>query len=118
MPNNEDDIIKSSKMLENDLYDAMRNVGSIIPQTIEDVAKAEKELESEQIDLPKTITNPDKLFDKTVCGRRFSGFVDNNYNAEMEENLAQAARERGKISEEVLEKMKKDRKKAENNSDE
>ena len=108
----------SEKQFDILLYGAMKHTGWIIPQTIEEVFKAEEALEKESVVLPAEIADPYKLFNRKKQGKiKTILFKGNDSNVASE--LSQAAREGGEISDIVRQRMKNDRLAAEEkNNDE
>jgi hypothetical protein len=95
------------------LYEYYVRTGKIVPQTPEDVARAEAQDAGESVALPARLRNPD-LFGEAPCdpaphGLRFPTATP----SASAQNLARAAREGGTISPGTEEKMERDRAEAE-----
>ena len=99
------------------LYEHYRRTGKIIPQTPDEVARAEAEDQVSPTKLPERLRNPD-LFGQAPCktGSRPLRFPSVGANPAVE-NLARAAREGGTISPEVEARMERDRAEAEREAD-
>jgi hypothetical protein len=95
------------------LHEYYVRTGKIVPQTPEDVARAEAQDAADSVVLPARLRNPD-LFGEAPCepaphGRRFPTPTP----SVSAQNLARAAREGGTISSATEEKMERDRADAE-----
>ena len=97
--------------LERLAYEAMQSLGWLIPQTAEDVARAEKALADEPIALPEGLKNPYAILD-TPPKERTSLPCSAGEN-DAAEQLARVAREGGTIAPKVEERMRQDREQAE-----
>jgi hypothetical protein len=91
---------------------ALEQDGSLIPISPEAVARVEAELESEEIDLPDTLSTFEKALERASENRR-SKCLPLKLTNNVEENLARAARDGGEISPEVETRMRSDRATAE-----
>jgi hypothetical protein len=99
------------------LYEHYCRTGKVIPQTPEDVARAEAEDAKSKVELPARLRNP-QLFGAAPCEPsskplRFPA----HSTAPIAQNLARAAREGGTIPAEVEARMELDRAKAELDAD-
>lgn len=99
--------------LEKDLFVALRRFGWTIPQTEEEVEKAEKEIERNLVTLPGSLRDPSTLLDKLHNLPQPSVHESSVPDDATVEHLARAAREAGEITPEVEERMRQDRKAAE-----
>ena len=107
-PNHEDE-----NAFEKELQSAMRYEGWLAPETVLEVLEAEKRISTQHIDRPDSFKDPRKLLEQKTTKQltiRSSPIA----NIEVVDNLARAARQGRKISEEVEERMKRDRDSAEN----
>ncbi len=100
----------SNENLESTVRRAMQSLGWLIPESPEDVAQAEAELEDDPISLPPALRDSQGSFDRQVDEQPQYKQVPTN--AELERNLARAAREGGQITPEVEERMRSDREEA------
>ncbi len=100
--------MEKNKKFEFLLQQGMKEKGWIIPQTIEDVFKFEKELAKNPIDLPPELANTDDIFSRRPRGKlNVSSLPKSEMDADS--MFAQAARNGKEIPEDVREKMKQDR---------
>lgn len=97
---------------DNELLRAMHKAHWFVPETAEEVAKAEAEIGDAVMDRPTSFQNPLNLL-KQEMRLNYVNFISSNDNDEVTEGLARAAREGGVISPEVEERMKRDRDAAE-----
>ncbi|GEM_PF-1842326 len=100
------------------VYEYYRRSGKIIPQTPDDVARAEANDAKNPVTLPPRLQNPD-LFCDAPCGAPSKPlqFPPAELGPSAE-NLARAAREGGTISPEAEARMEQDRARAERQADE
>ena len=98
-PNKED--------LERHVYNAMRSLGWIIPTTEEDVERAETALSKEEVELPEELKDPYQTLESIDSDCPPFESEDLPVDAEVEENLARAAREGGVIWPEIEERMQR-----------
>jgi hypothetical protein len=103
-------------LLERELLLAIRAEGWLAPETEQEVLEAEKTLAAERITMPTSLDHPRGLLYRADGARTIHLPQPKIESAEETENLARAAREGGKISPEVEERMKKDRDAAEGKS--
>jgi hypothetical protein len=108
-----DDPPPSKANLERHVYEAMRSLGWIIPTTEEDVARAESMLSREAVELPEELKNPYHILESMDTDCPASDPEPVPVDAEVEENLARAAREGGVIRPEIEQRMRRDRQAAE-----
>ena len=109
-----DDMNYSCEDIERVVFDAMRAGGWILPQTPEDVLRAEEELAESPVELPKSLAGPFALPAAPRGLVRLGGQLASPRDVNLEQSLSQAAREGGEIPLEVREQMQKDREAAEN----
>jgi len=98
--------------LEREVMRAMRGEGWLAPETEEEVLETEGKLASERITMPTSLDHPRELLHRPIEIRTAQSKLAPK-SSEVEENLARAAREGGKISPEVEQRMKRDRDAAE-----
>lgn len=107
------------KNLEESIYEAMRRNGLVVPQTVEDVLRAEAEGagRGECGDLPAELQDPYSVLHHSH-ERRTLEFrpIDRSEDSETEHEMARAARAGKEISAEIEERMKQDREAADKNS--
>lgn len=103
------------KNLEESIYEAMRRNGQVVPQTIEDVLRAEAEGAGtgECGDLPAELQNPYTVL-RHSCERKTLEFrpAERSVDSETEPEItraARAARAGKEISAEIEERMRRDR---------
>jgi len=113
MPKSQDKRSKpDSRTLESEILRAMHDEDWLAPETEDAVTRAEARLAGEKVTIPTSFERPRDLL-------RHSGKIriirrsERSEQNEARENLARAAREGGKISPEIEERMKADRDHAE-----
>jgi hypothetical protein len=99
--------------LDSDIFAAMAQEGWLIPQTVEDVIQAERELQQAAITLPAELRDPAALLKRAAMPLRLVRAQTPSSDNSAVENLARAARNGTLLSPEVEERMKKDREKVE-----
>lgn len=99
---------KRQNILEDELLHAMRTAGWLVPETVDEVAKAEVEIAKTNISRPTSFNEPFTLLKKKIRGN-YVNSVTVAENVEVTENLARAAREGGVISPTVERRMREDR---------
>lgn len=98
---------------------AMLELKWVIPTTPEEVELAESHLNADLPQLPPELANPLDVLERTSSpSAQCSHPLVPPNDTTVQENLARAAREGGKIPADVQERMKQDRDDAERNSDE
>ncbi len=95
------------------LYEYYVRTGRIIPQTPEDVARAETEDEGKPVALPAKLRNPDLFGQAPYDTAPHALRAPITAPSASVQNLARAAREGGTISPKTEEKMERDRAEAE-----
>jgi hypothetical protein len=108
-----DGSLPNKQNLERHVYEAMRSLGWIIPTTEEDVARAEAMLSKEVAALPEELMDPYHILESMDSDCPASDPQPLPVDAEVEENLARAAREGGVIRPEIEQRMRRDRQTAE-----
>lgn len=104
--------------LEDELFQAMRLKGLVLPQTVDDVIRAEQEMKTTSSELPPELSNPITVLERTRKSvEGLSTAAEPLLNQQVAENLARAARNGSAITAEVREKMVNDRKQAEDGMD-
>lgn len=99
--------------LERQVYEAMRSLGWIIPTTEEDVTRAESMLSKETVELPEELKDPYQILESMDSDCPPSDPEPVPVDADVEQNLARAAREGGVIRPEIEQRMRRDRQAAE-----
>jgi hypothetical protein len=101
--------------IEREVFKTLERLGWSIPLSEDEVARAEKEQEKNPVELPKGMEDPTRLLEKIKTS---PPVVTNSPSVPKftEENLARAAREGGEITPDVEERMRQDRKEAEDQS--
>jgi hypothetical protein len=117
MNENKDKAQTSQGDFERAVFEAMRRGGWILPQTVEEVRRAEEELAANPVELPPGLADPYAVLDQPHRRIRLGGQLEVGRDSILEQNLAQAAREGEGIPPEVKEQMRKDREAAENEKD-
>lgn len=100
---------------DKDVYTFLQAAGWLFPETPWEVEKIEKELEHNRVTLPGSISDATKaynLMQRSLNTDLLKIHSTNSTNEDIRINLAHAAREGGDISEDLAERMRKDRKKA------
>ena len=98
------------------IHMTLRMRGLLMPISIEDVAQAEAEIESNDIQLPESLRDPLSFLNSSRQKEnvlRFPRPEEGSVEQEVTESLARAAREGGDIPAEIQERMRKDRQDAE-----
>src|SRR5437667_6018100 len=90
------------KDIEGELYEAMRLVGLVLPQTVEDVIRAEQDFKQAGIELPPELSDPLEILTSAKRRAKTSGHLTSR---QIEENLAVAARNGSEITPEIRHKM-------------
>lgn len=111
--NNSKDEVENTKDLERNIYVTLRLKGLIIPITAQEVLDAEALMKDNMIELPEELCDPEAILNRSKQKLSITSSPLSSSNKEIEENLAQAAREEGIISPEIEERMRKDREVAE-----
>jgi hypothetical protein len=101
--------------LDRKIYDAMRLKGWVIPQTVEDVLRAEAELDGDDgcDDLPAELMDPYAILHRESARPIKVRPLHSAGDREAEKYLARAARDGREIPPEIEERMKRDRATAE-----
>jgi uncharacterized protein YneF (UPF0154 family) len=97
---------------ESNLHKALKKHGYNLPESEDEIEESEKALNEQNLpEMPKYLDDPIKILER---GRiKTIEFDSPTINADAIRNLAMAAREGRKISEDVKKQMEKDRKEAE-----
>ena len=91
-------------------YEAMRYYGLIPPMTLDEVARVEAEFDD--IELPASLRDPNEILsrlDNDAVDQPHSTIPVDTINVDAVRNLARAAREGGDISPEVEQRMREDK---------
>lgn len=99
--------------IEDLLYLYLKNAGSIIPTTTDDVAIFENMLEEESIYLSDEQLEHDAVLAHGALVLSRQSLLKRSSNTEIEMELARAAREGRKITEDIEQRMRNDRNHAE-----
>jgi hypothetical protein len=97
---------------DKELLHAMRRAQWLVPETVEEVAKAEAEVEKTVTDRPTSFNDPLMLLTQGIR-LNYVNSISPAEDEEVTEGLGRAAREGRVISPEVEERMKRDRDTAE-----
>ena len=100
---------------DKDVYTIMQTAGWLFPETPWEVEKIEKELEQNPVKLPDSISDASKVYNlmQGILNDGLSKAHSSDLaNEDIRINLARAAREGSDISDDLAERMRKDRKKA------
>lgn len=97
---------------EKTLYKSLKNYGYIFPESEEELKLSEERISMMEFEVPDKLNNALEIL-KIGRIEKVSEF-HSFYDGEIEENLAQAAREGSNIPDDVWEEMEKDRKNEEN----
>ena len=96
--------------LECVVYEALKCLGWAVPDSADDVRRAEAELSESPTPMPESLQDAAAVFEgKAAGGMANVSLTALGPDAQVEENLAQAAREGGKIPPEIEEQMRRDR---------
>ena len=97
-------------------YKSLKRHGYIFPETREELQSFEDDIFKMKLKIPKKLDDPLEILKAGKTGEipHFNSF----HQDEIEENLAQAAREGSDIPSDVWEQMEKDRKDSEEKDDE
>ena len=98
------------------VHAAMLDRGWLVPMDEDEVVKAEAELQAYAPTLPPELNEPSAVFERAKAGPPNLHVLRQQrlpFDNDAEASLAHAAREGKELSEEVLEKMRRDRRKAE-----
>ena len=99
--------------LQRNVHEALKSLGWAVPECEDGVSRAEAQSPAAGPALPEALGDAGAVLDGKgggLASARPHGFAD---DAASEENLARAAREGGKIPPEIEERMRRDRKAAE-----
>jgi len=102
------DVEQQEEQLNLLVYQALEQDGSLIPTTPEAVARAEAELDNEDLELPATLANFDAAL-RHASQNHLMNCMPLQIPTGTEENLARAAREGGDVPPEVEAQMRADR---------
>lgn len=105
---------------DKDVYTIMQTAGWLFPETPWEVEKIEKELEQNPVKLPELISDASKVYNlmQDLLSEGLSkAHSSDSTNEDIRINLARAAREGSEISEDLAERMLRDRKKARDEMD-
>ena len=91
---------------------ALKNYGYIFPETEEELKLSEENISMMDFEIPDKLNDPLEIL--KLCRIEKISEFNSFYDAEIEENLAQAAREGSNIPDDVWEQMENDRKREEN----
>ncbi len=105
---------KGSEVIEANVHQAIRSLGWAVPECEQDVRRAEAELSASATPLPESLGDAAAVFEgKTDGGVANVSLAEFGTDAQVEENLARAARQGGKIPPEIEQRMRRDREDAE-----
>jgi hypothetical protein len=97
-----------------DVHEAMKALGWAVPQDEEEVEQAEQALGRSPVPLPESLRDPEAVFERGGRGEQgrpsalaFPG------SADIDATLARAAREAGRLTPEIEQRMRRDREAAE-----
>jgi len=104
--------------LEREVDEAMTSLGWKVPQTEDEVLRAEAELAENPAPLPDELTDPEQVFDRAP-GQVETGAEPLLFptDQDIEADLARAARDGGPIPPEIEEVLRRDREAAEREFD-
>jgi hypothetical protein len=110
--------MEDNEELVDKMYTAMRDMGWFMPMNEEEVAKSEDELGSEDLpEAPPELSDPELALRNTEdpSHERMTIYQQGRLpiDSESEVSLARAARHGGKLSDELLQQMRRDRRDAE-----
>lgn len=96
-------------------HKALKSYGYVFPETEEELQAFENSISKMKFEIPEKLDNPSAFLKKGKI--KGVGNFNSFYDEEVEENLAQAAREGSDIPNDVWQQMEKDRKNAEEAND-
>jgi hypothetical protein len=103
----------SEQEAEQVVYEALRLCGAFLPQTVDEVARAEAEVDEHSVELPPKLRDPFALLERMQKGATGLPFPRNRaVDSEAVENLAFAAKNGSDIPPEVLSRMDEDERNA------
>ena len=99
---------------ERDVHEALKSLGWVVPESEHDVRQAEEDLAESRIGLPESLTDAAAVFERKAA-RGFANVspLCSPLDRQSEQDLARAARQGGPIPPEMEERMRRDRKAAE-----
>ena len=106
---------EQNEQLNRLVFQALERDGSLIPTTPQAVARAEAELDDEDIELPASLADFDSAL-HLASQKHLMDCTPLQIPTGTEENLARAAREGGNVSPEVEAQMRADRAAAEDHA--
>lgn len=102
-----------------DVREALSLLGWVVPRREQDVALAEEALTARRVALPEELRDAAAVFEREDDGGEVVlGPLPSSASAYLDATLARAAREGGKISPEIEERMRRDREAAEREAEE
>ena len=108
----------NDEALTGEVSRSLADLGWLVPQTEDDVARAEAALADDPPELPDTLEDPAAVFDGPdptgAAPERIAQFPD---NSDTDAGLARAAREAGRITGEIEDAMRRDRQAAQKDLD-
>ncbi|MFL3663015.1 MAG: hypothetical protein ACJ04Q_03365 [Flavobacteriales bacterium] len=101
---------------EQAFHKALKNFGYVFPETDKELDAFVESIGKMKFDIPSHLDNPTTILEsgRIMKVGDFNSFIDN----ELEENLAQAAREGSEIPDDIREQMDNDRENAKDSDDE
>ena len=100
------------------IHEASRFLGWVVPTSEKEVLIAERDLDANPVILPERLRDPKDLFDQPGRSAPQTGMLAHfPDNPQVGATLARAAREAGRLTPEVEERMQRDRKAAEERQD-
>lgn len=105
------------ELVERLAHRAARNAGWLMPETEDEVAQAELELAINPVPLPPELADPSAILNHLTGCQSVPGPIRLRISADVETNLARAAREGSDISPDVEARMRADREAAERDAD-
>ena len=110
-PDRDDDLVRGVEA-------AVRSLGWTAPQCDEDVLAAERRLAAEPVALPAELQEPAAVWNRPDSRRQSEPvFLPFPASPDIDATLARAAREAGRLSPEIEERMRRDREAAEGEFD-
>ena len=86
----------------------LRKLGNLIPETVDDVRRAEGDLAEIYSDLPESLKDPDKVFEGSLTVSLPEVHVHPPQNEEVLRGFSAAARDGRGLTSEVTERMERD----------
>lgn len=115
MRNPKRDSPKRREVSDREMLQAMRKEHWLVPETVDEVTRAEAEIDESSIERPTSFDEPLELLSRGIR-LNYVNSISPAEDEQVTENLARAAREGSAISPTVEQRMKSDRDSAQSNT--